>query len=242
MSGSGTTTLPEEPTTAPAAEVESAAAPPPGGAFLLQPVICDVFTRDRFSEEQREIAGMVREFAAERIAPRREELAEHSGELTMELMREVGELGLTGVDIPEKHGGMGLDKTTSALVVEALALGGSASWVVTFSCHVGIGTLPVVFFGDERQKERYLPKLASVPLRDDVTGSSSFAPVSLNGSTTPSVTRPPPAPRNVTACVALLTVCSQITPLSSITAVFSISSGTFIRYTAVCESTSNASR
>jgi alkylation response protein AidB-like acyl-CoA dehydrogenase len=125
-------------------------------------VIGDVFTRDRFSEEQREIERMVREFAHERISPQREELAEHNGELTLELMREVAELGLTGVDIPEKYGGAGLDKTTSALVVEALALGGSASWVVTFSCHVGIGTLPIVFFGDERQKERYLPKLASV--------------------------------------------------------------------------------
>ena len=133
-----------------------------GGGFLLQPVIGDVFTRERFSEEQREIESMVREFARERIAPLREELADHNGELTMELMREVGELGLAGVDVPESYGGLGLDKTTSALVVESLTLGGSASWVVTFSCHVGIGTLPLVFFGDERQKERYLPKLASV--------------------------------------------------------------------------------
>ena len=160
MSDAGTTTLTPEPgkVQAPA----EAPAPTAGGGFLLEPVISDVFTRDRFSEEQREIERMVREFAEERILPRREELAEHNRELTLELMREVGELGLTGVDIPERYGGMGLDKTTSALVVEALASGGSASWLVTFSCHVGIGTLPIVFFGDEQQKERYLPKLASV--------------------------------------------------------------------------------
>ena len=60
----------------------------------------------------------------------------------MELMREVGELGLTSIDIPEEYGGMELDKATSTLVVEALTTGGSASWCVTFSCHVGIGTLP----------------------------------------------------------------------------------------------------
>ncbi len=161
MNDSGTTTLDAEKATPPRPS-EAPAGPPVGGGFLLQPVVCDVFTRERFSEEQREIERMVREFALERIAPQREELAAHNGELTLELMREVAELGLTGVDIPEQYGGAGLDKTTSALVVEALALGGSASWVVTFSCHVGIGTLPVVFFGDQRQKERYLPKLASV--------------------------------------------------------------------------------
>ena len=161
MSDSGTTTLAEEETAAPP-ELETAVAPPVGGDFLLQPVVSDVFTRESLSEEQREIERMVREFARERIAPRSEELASPNGELTLELMREVAELGLTGIDIPEQYGGMGLDKTTSALVVEALSLGGSASWVVTFSGHVGIGTLPIVFFGDERQQERYLPKLASV--------------------------------------------------------------------------------
>ena len=161
MSEHGTTTLaPERRAASRPAEGPSPAAA--GGSFLLEPVVGDVFTRERFSEEQRDIDRMVREFARDRIAPQREALAEHNGELTLELMREVAELGLTGVDIPEEHGGLGLDKTTSALVVEALATGGSASWVVTFSCHVGIGTLPIVFFGDEGQKERYLPKLASV--------------------------------------------------------------------------------
>ncbi len=161
MSDAGTTTLAPESSAAPVSP-ETAKVPTPGGGFLLQPVVGDVFSRERFSEEQREIESMVREFARERIAPLKEELADHNGELTLELMREVGELGLTGIDIPEAYGGLGLDKTTSALVVEALGLGGSASWVVTFSCHVGIGTLPLVFFGDEGQKERYLPKLASV--------------------------------------------------------------------------------
>jgi alkylation response protein AidB-like acyl-CoA dehydrogenase len=133
-----------------------------GGDFLLRPVVEPVFARESFSEEQREIERTVREFARDRIAPRREELSTPNRELTLELLREVGELGLTGVDIPERYGGLELDKCTSALVVEALTLGGSASWVVTFSGHVGIGTLPLVFFGTEAQKEKYLPLLATV--------------------------------------------------------------------------------
>ena len=90
-----------------------------GGAFLVEPVVGPVFSREQFSEEQKEIDRMVRDFATERIAPRRDELSTHNQELTLELMREVGELGLTGIDIPEKFGGLELDKTTSGLVVEA---------------------------------------------------------------------------------------------------------------------------
>ncbi len=132
-----------------------------GGSFLFEPVKEKIFTRELFSEEQRQIDGMVRELATEQILPRKEELEGHNREVTRELMTAVGELGLTGIDVPEKYGGIGLDKTTSALVVEALTTGGSASWVVTFSCHVGIGSLPIVYFGNEDQKARYLPGLAS---------------------------------------------------------------------------------
>jgi len=135
--------------------------PPRGGAFLLDPVVQPIFTREQFSDEQQEIERMVREFGAERINEVKDDLATPNEELTMELMREVGELGLTSIDIPEEYGGMELDKATSALVVEALTMGGSASWVVTFSCHVGIGTLPIVYTGTEDQKKRYLPKLGS---------------------------------------------------------------------------------
>ena len=132
-----------------------------GGGFLLSPVAQQILSREGFSEEQREIERMVREFASERMAPLREELEVPNQELSRQLLREVGELGLTGIDIPERYGGMELDKTTSALVVESLTLSGSGSWIVTFSAHVGIATLPLVFFGNEEQKERYLPKLGS---------------------------------------------------------------------------------
>ncbi len=133
-----------------------------GGSFLIEPVVEPTFTREDFSPEQDEIGRMVREFASEKIFPHKEELETHNKELTLELMREVAELGLTGIDIPEKYGGVELDKTTSALVAEALTTGESASWVVTFSAHVGIGSLPIVFFGSESQKQKYLPRLAKV--------------------------------------------------------------------------------
>ena len=135
-----------------------------GGGFLLTPVVQRIFSREDFSEEQREIDKMVREFAVERIRPHRDDLEKQDMELSRRLLREVGELGLTGIDLPERYGGMELDKTTSAMVVEALTLCDSASWIVTFSAHVGIATLPIVFFGNEEQKSKYLPKLGSAEL------------------------------------------------------------------------------
>ena len=132
-----------------------------GGSFLTEPVPEDIFTREMFSDEQREIEDMVRELGTERIKPHHDELEVHDEKLSRELLREVAELGLTAIDIPEKYGGLELDKTTSALVAEAITSSGSASWVVTFSAHVGIGTLPIVYFGTEEQKAKYLPRLAS---------------------------------------------------------------------------------
>ena len=145
---------PEEKSTAPST-------PAAGGAFLVEPVIQPVFTREQFSEEQKEIERMVLQFAAERLRPAADDIEKLDRDLSLQLMREVGELGLAAIDIPEKYGGMALKKATSALVVEALTTGGSASWIVTFSAHVGIGTLPIVYFGTDEQKEKYLPKLGS---------------------------------------------------------------------------------
>ena len=133
-----------------------------GGAFLFEPVVQSILAREQFTAEQKEIESMVRQLAEERIAPLADELDKPNGELSLELMRDCAELGLTAVDIPERFDGMALDKSTSALVVESLTRCGSASWIVTFSAHVGIGTLPIVYFGTEEQKQRYLPKLGSM--------------------------------------------------------------------------------
>lgn len=135
-----------------------------GGSFLLDPVVGPMFTREMFSDEQREIDRMVREFALQKILPKHQELSMLNKELSLELMKEASQLGLTSVDIPEKYGGLELDKTTSAIIAESLTQGQCASFVVTFSVHVGIGTLPIVFFGNDAQKEKYLPKLANMEL------------------------------------------------------------------------------
>jgi alkylation response protein AidB-like acyl-CoA dehydrogenase len=159
-----------------------------GGSFLLDPVLGTVFTRERFSEEQKEIESMVRDFARERIYPRREELTTHNKDLSLELMREVAELGMTGIDLPERFGGLELGKTTAALVNEALTRGESGDWIVTFSVHVGIGSLPLVFFGSDEQREKYLPKIASAEwlaayaLTEPGSGSDAM---SLQTSATP---------------------------------------------------------
>ena len=81
-----------------------------GGSFLLEPVVHSIFTRERFSDEQREIDRMAREFARDKIQPQKEALAVLNKELTLQLMHEAGELGMTAIDIPEKYGGLELDK------------------------------------------------------------------------------------------------------------------------------------
>ncbi|MFQ5648693.1 MAG: acyl-CoA dehydrogenase family protein [bacterium] len=133
-----------------------------GGAFLTSPVCTDeIFTREQFSEEQKEIGQMVEKFARERIRPQKEEIEKFNKELSLELLRECGEMGLLSVDIPQPYGGLGLDKVTSAIVAEKLSMGMCASFATTFGAHAGIGTLPTVFFGNEQQKKKYLPKLAT---------------------------------------------------------------------------------
>ena len=173
--------------------------PKTGGSFLFEPVVETIFTRELFSEEQQQIDEMVRQLAKEKILPRKAELEHHNQELTMELLREVAELGLTGIDVPEKYGGVELDKTTSALVVEALTTGGSASWVVTFSCHVGIGSLPIVYFGNDAQKAKYLPKLASAEWLGAYALTEPQAGLRRPGRSRPRRSSPTTAPSSSTA-------------------------------------------
>ncbi|MFQ5604546.1 MAG: acyl-CoA dehydrogenase family protein [bacterium] len=133
-----------------------------GGAFLINPVCSEeIFTPEKFSPEQREIAKTVEEFASERILPNKKEIEKYHKELSLELLRECGELGLLSVDIPEKYDGLGLDKVTAAIVVEKLGWGLCGSFATTFGAHTGIGTLPIVFFGTDAQKKKYLPKIGS---------------------------------------------------------------------------------
>ena len=110
-----------------------------------------VFSREDFTEEHRDIWGMVKEFDKERILSQKEAIEKYDKDLSLTLIREMGELGLLGIDIPEKYGGMELDKVTSAIVAEALTF--SPSFSVTWSVQTGIGVLPIIWFGTPEQIE-----------------------------------------------------------------------------------------
>ena len=131
-----------------------------GGEFLLRPVRPEeVFTPEDFTEEHRAIARTTDEFFESEVRPKLEALQHQEPGVAVELLRKSAGLGLTSVVIPEEYGGMGLDFTSMMIVAEHLAKDGSyAAW---HAAHSGIGTLPILFFGTEEQKRRYLPKLAS---------------------------------------------------------------------------------
>jgi len=131
-----------------------------GGSFLIEDRTPDeVFTPEDFTEEQVMIGRTAEEFMDKELLPRLPELLKLDYELSRELLAKAGEVGLLGVEIPEEYGGLGLDKVSGCLVAEKAGLDGS--FATTFAVQVGIGTLPIVFFGTEEQKKKYLPKLAS---------------------------------------------------------------------------------
>ena len=119
----------------------------------------EVFTPEDFSDEQRQIGQMTEQFVANEVVPLREEIEHQHFEHVVRLMRKCGELGLLMIDAPEAYGGLELDKATSMLAAEKIAASGSFS--VVYSAHTGIGTLPLVYYGTEEQKEKYLGKLIS---------------------------------------------------------------------------------
>jgi alkylation response protein AidB-like acyl-CoA dehydrogenase len=121
----------------------------------------EIFTAERLSEEQRMFGQTAADFARKEVFPRAEELEAKKGEVGVPLMRQAGELGLLAVDVPEAYDGLGLDKVTTTVVVDRMAEFGTGSFSVIHSAHTGIGTLPIVFFGTEDQKQRYLPGLGS---------------------------------------------------------------------------------
>ncbi|HKA21279.1 MAG TPA: acyl-CoA dehydrogenase family protein [Blastocatellia bacterium] len=133
---------------------------PKGGSFLIEDLAPeDIFTPEDINEEQRMFARTAEEFLRKEVIPREEEIYAKDYSVHRELMQKAGEIGLLSIDIPEKYGGLGLHKVSSAIVGEQFAL--QASFAGTQSSHVNIGTLPIVFFGTEEQKRKYLPKLAS---------------------------------------------------------------------------------
>ncbi|MFC4799928.1 acyl-CoA dehydrogenase family protein [Neobacillus sp. GCM10023253] len=131
-----------------------------GGAFLIEDLTYDqIFTPEDFTEEHLMIAKTAEDFVEKEVHPVLERLENHEFDITVKLLKEAGELGLLAADVPEEYEGLGLDKITSSLITEKMAGGGG--FALSHGAHVGIGSLPIVLFGNEDQKKRYLPALAS---------------------------------------------------------------------------------
>ena len=132
----------------------------PGGAFLIADASPDdCFFPEDFTDEHRQIAQTTLDFATNEVVPASDAIEAKDFAVTRRLLRKASDLGLTSVDIPEQYGGLEMDKISSAIVAENIAQQGS--FCVIFSAHVGIGTLPIVWYGTPQQKQRYLPRLAS---------------------------------------------------------------------------------
>ena len=131
-----------------------------GGEFLIRESTPDeVFTPEDYTEEQKMIAQTCKDFIEQEVIPDLDKLDAMEDGLMQSKMDKAGELGMLGLSVPEQYGGMGVDMTTSMLSTEYLGWGHSFS--VAFGAHTGIGTLPILYFGNDAQKEKYIPKLAS---------------------------------------------------------------------------------
>jgi alkylation response protein AidB-like acyl-CoA dehydrogenase len=164
-----------------------------GGSFLIETrTPAEVFTPEDLNEEQRQMAATVAQFARDEVLPATADIDAKKPGVLPGLLRKAAELGFTSVDIPEEYGGLGMDKTTSAIIADHLSV--EASFSTAFGAHTGIGTLPLVWYGTEEQKQRYLPKLATAEwiaaygLSEATSGSDAMnvrtrATLSPDGST-----------------------------------------------------------
>ena len=151
-----------------------------GGGFVIDEITADqMLTPEDFTEEHLMIAQTVSDFIEGEVVPQDEHIEKLDYELTAKLLKQAGELGLLGADVPEEYGGIGLDKVSTTLINENLAKG--SSFALSFGAHVGIGTLPIVLFGTEAQKQKYLPdlatgtKIAAYCLTEPTSGSDALS-------------------------------------------------------------------
>ena len=131
-----------------------------GGNFLVQASDpANTFTPEDFSEEQKLVANTCREFLDKEVIPHLLDLDKQEPGLMQSLLDKAGELGFLGAAFPEQYGGLGEDFVTATLINEEL--GGGHSFAVAMAAHNGIGSLPILYFGTEEQKQKYLRKLAT---------------------------------------------------------------------------------
>lgn len=132
-----------------------------GGAFLISPTNAqEIFSVEDFSSEQVMLRESVREFIDKEVIPHHERFEHKDYELTKACMQKLGEMGTLGISVPEQYGGLGQNFVTSLLVCDAVS-GANGSLATAFGAHTGIGTLPILLYGTQAQKEKYLPDLAS---------------------------------------------------------------------------------
>ena len=132
-----------------------------GGQFLVKETKCeDIFTPEDFSEEQEMMRDAVKEFNDREIIPHKDRFEKKDFALTEEVMKKAGELGFLGVSVPEEYGGLGMGFVSTMLVCEYIS-SGTGSFSTAFGAHTGIGTMPITLYGNEEQKKKYVPKLAT---------------------------------------------------------------------------------
>ena len=150
------------------------------GRFLVRPLLPEeIFTREELNDEQRLFGQAAAEFIRNEVLPHEHRLYQHDWACVRELLRKAGELDLLRLEIPPAYGGMGLDKISAAYVGEQIAL--SPSFGGSLGAHTSIGTLPLVYFGNDEQRARYLPRLgsgemvAAYALTEPQSGSDALA-------------------------------------------------------------------
>ena len=129
-----------------------------GGEFLIAETT-DIFTPEDFTDEQRMIGETTREFVDNEVHPNLPAMEKHAWEVARELVQKAGELGLLGSTIPEEYGGLGLDQTTSVIIAEMVGRGGGFG--TTFGAQTSIGLLPILYFGSEELKQKWIPKIVA---------------------------------------------------------------------------------
>ena len=132
-----------------------------GGEFLLKDIASnEIFTTEDFTEEQKMIRDTVIEFIDREIWPKKMRFEEKDYDLTIEMMKKIGDLGLLGVNVDQDYGGLGMDFVSTMLVCDYIS-GSSGSLATAYGAHTGIAILPIYLYGNEEQKNKYLPKLTS---------------------------------------------------------------------------------
>ena len=132
-----------------------------GGEFLIKDIeASELFSLEELSEEQQMLRSSLEDFMAREVDPHRERFEQKDYQLTEDTMRKLGEMGTLGIAVPESYGGLGMGFVSTMLACDIVS-GANGSLATAYGAHTGIGTLPILLYGTEEQKQKYLPALAT---------------------------------------------------------------------------------